>query len=68
MWAIMSPTVSPKDFPFMERGDPRYHFLFGKEVLMSTKRKPQPNEGIVNTEDQDPGCDGFNIGTMVRGD
>ena len=55
---MMSPIVPPKDAPFMERGDPRYRFLFGKKVLKSKKRKPQPNEGVVDTEVQDPRFDG----------
>ena len=65
---MTSPTMPPKDALFVEKGDPRYRFLFGKEVLMSTKRKPQPNEGVTDTEDQDPGCDGFNIGMMATSD
>ena len=63
-----APTVPPKDVHFMHMGDPRYHFLFGKEVLISTKRKPQLNKWVTDTEDQDPGCDGFYIGMMARGD
>ena len=54
--------------PFVERGDPRYRFLFGKEVSMLKKRKPQSNNGVTNKEDQDPGCDRFNRGMMERGD
>ena len=37
-------------------------------MLKSTKRKPQPNEGVTDTKDQDSGCDGFNIGMVARGD
>ena len=65
---MMSPTVTPEDVPFVEMGDPRYRFLFGKEVLMLTKGKPQPNKRFTDAVDWDLRCDGFNIGMLARGD
>ena len=62
---MMSATVPLEDSLFMEMGDPRYRFLFGKEALISTNRKPQPNEGVTDMEDR---CYRFNIGMMARGE
>ena len=60
--------MPPEDVPIVVRGNPRYRFLFGKWELTLTKRKPEPTEVVTDSGDQDSGCDGFNIGMMLRDD